>query len=243
MCAKKHDKSLLWAYPISGQGSFRGVAVADVNNDNYLDVTFATGDGQVISLDGRNGSIIRSVNMATIYQDTFEIDNAPIIADFDGDDTLDLFIVGGKTRYPNTVIDYGRAYCLSWGVGHGPDWTMFRRDERRSACVCDSLGMPLPPLGAKDIKAVEAGDLIISPNPGNGNFMLSFSLPGPASATISITDMAGREVIPTTRKQYMKGLNTEYFNSTGLNILPPGLYIVQVKSIDYQQTGKLVIVK
>ena len=241
--AKKHDKSLLWAYPISGQGSFRGVAVADVNNDNYLDVTFATGDGQVISLNGQNGSAIRSVNMNTVYQDTFEIDNAPIIADFDGDDTLDLFIVGGKTRYPNTVIDYGRAYCLSWGVGHGPDWTMFRRDERRSACVCDSLGMPLPPLSTGDVKAAEAGDLVISPNPTRGDFMLSFSLAQNTVATITVTDMAGRKVLPDIRKAYKQGLNTEYFTGDNINMLPPGLYLVRLKTIDHQQTGKLIITK
>ena len=241
--AKKHDKTLLWAYPISGQGSFRGVAVADVNNDNYLDVTFATGDGQIISLNGQNGSIIRTVNMNTIYQDTFEIDNAPIIADFDGDDTLDLFIVGGKTRYPNTAIDYGRAYCLSWGVGHGPDWIMFRRDERRSACVCDSLGLPLPPLATKDITLANIGDLVISPNPGNGDFMLSFSLPRSIEAVITITDMTGRSVMHEIRQPYKKGLNTEYFVAEKSRVLPPGLYLVTLKTIDYQRTAKLLITK
>ncbi|OJW81671.1 MAG: hypothetical protein BGO69_14255 [Bacteroidetes bacterium 46-16] len=239
--ARKHDKSPLWAYPIPGQGSFRGVAVADVNNDNYPDVTFATGDGQVISLNGSNGSVIRSVNMNTIYQDTFEIDNAPIIADFDGDDTLDLFIVGGKTRYPNTAIDYGRAYCFSWGIGNGPDWTMFRRDERRSACVCDSLGLPLPPLNIKELKAAESGDLILSPNPNNGNFILSFSLPADADALISITDMAGRKVLADLTKSYKKGLNTEYFSQEKLNILTPGIYLLQLKTIDYQHIEKLII--
>jgi outer membrane protein assembly factor BamB len=238
--ARKHDKSPLWSYPISGQGSFRGVAVADVNNDNYLDVTFGTGDGQVISLDGHNGSVIRQVNMNTIYQDTFEIDNAPIIADFDGDDTLDLFIVGGKTRYPNTVIDYGRAYCMSWGVGKGPDWTMFRHDDRRSACVCDSVGLPWHPTDVANIKATEAGELIVTPNPNSGDFMLNFSLSANADAIISVTDIMGREVLPPRRNSYKKGYNTEYFRDEA-GILAPGIYLVQLQTPQYRQTTKLII--
>ncbi len=241
--ARKHDKSPLWTYNIAGQGSFRGVAVADVNNDNYLDVTFATGDGQVISLKGQDGSLIRSVDMNTIYQDTFEIDNAPIIADFDGDDTLDLFIVGGKTRYPNTAIDYGRAYCLSWGKGKGPDWTMFRHDDRRSACVCDSQGLPLPPLSASDVKMVEAGDMVLSPNPNTGSFQLSFSLNQQAEVTISVTDMEGRRVLPDLKKVCNKGGNTEYFTPGLTNNLQAGIYLIQLKTIDYQITRKLLISK
>ncbi len=50
---------------------------------------------------------------------------------------IDIFVVGGHAEYPDIYNNYGRAYTISTGSVGGPDWSMFRRDEIRSACVCD----------------------------------------------------------------------------------------------------------
>ena len=168
--AIKNNGALLWKYQIpSSATAFRGVAVADINDDLVYDVTFGTSKGMVISVDGKTGSLIKSFDLAANYGKPFEIDNAPIIADFDFDGIKDVFIVGGHGEYPAVQNNYGRAYCLSWGKGKGPDWTMFRRDERRSACVCDANGNPIPSLALPEIQlTISAPD--IYPNPAEGYF-------------------------------------------------------------------------
>ena len=222
--ALRHDSSLLWKYTIPGYATaFRGVAVADINNDNNPDVTFGTSSGQVISLDGLTGATLRYFRLDSVMNDTFEIDNAPIIADFDLDGVLDLFIVGGKTRYPNTVIDYGRAYCLSWGIGHGPEWTMFRHDEHRTACLCDTSGLPLKVAEEKN------ASLVIIPNPFNTYIQLRIS----QSGLLNLYNIVGLKVFECELGQGN--------NNIDLSSLNQGMYIANVILNNGEQLNQKII--
>ncbi len=244
--AVNRNDSTLWTYsPPSDFTNFRGAVVADVNNDAIKDVTFCTNYGTVVSLDGLTGKPIRTFDLynyaQTVLGDTssiFEVDNAPIIADFDGDGVLDLFIIGGKGRSDSTSpTDYGYAFCLSWGVGNGPDWTMFRHDERRTACLCDTNGialqLPNEPTTFKDFK--------ISPNPANNAFSVSFWVDAPQSITISVTDIAGRVVYSTPPCFYTQGSQSVYFTTTGLKGLSKGMYLVHLDGQPMQLVKKVVL--
>jgi len=220
--ARKHDGSVLWNYPIPGNAtSFRGAAIADVNNDSTLDVTFGTSKGMVISIDGKTGSLIRSFDLAAHYGSTdFDIDHAPLVADFDGDGILDVFIVGGHTTYPNVQNNWGRAYLLSWGVGKGPDWLMFRRDERRSACVCDQNGNPLPPLGIKQQEIFTNTKAV--PNPASA--VVSLQLPQRIKTSeVMVIDMLGRsQKVPFTSAATSVNLD--------VRSLVPGEYLIRLST-------------
>jgi len=124
----------LWSYYAAG-GIFRGAAVSDIDGDDTLDVIFGADDGILRVLDGNDGAIIWTLDLQAHYGKTFEIDHAPIIADFDGDGTLDIFIIGGYGRSSPSDANHGRAYMISAGIGTGPEWPMFRHDERHSACI------------------------------------------------------------------------------------------------------------
>ncbi len=136
--ALSNTGSLKWQYDIPGnEQSFRGVAIADINNDVFPDVIFGTNGGKVITLNGNNGSLLWSIDLAAHYGNTnFGIDHAPLVADFDGDDTLDVFVVGGHAEYPNFQNNFGRAYMISAGKGNGPDWLMFQNDIHRQSSLC-----------------------------------------------------------------------------------------------------------
>ncbi|HRO41770.1 MAG TPA: FG-GAP-like repeat-containing protein [Flavipsychrobacter sp.] len=105
--ARKHNGGFLWDYTIPNNATaFRGVAIADINNDNVLDVTFGTSKGLVISISGLTGAYIKSFNLAAHYGGVFEVDHAPIIADFDGDGVKDVFVVGGHAEYMVVLMHY-----------------------------------------------------------------------------------------------------------------------------------------
>ena len=247
--AVDRNDSALWTYkPTSDYTNFRGAVVADVNNDAIKDVTFCTDYGIVTSLDGATGAVIRTFDIrsyaATVLGDTssiFEVDNAPIIADFDGDGILDLFIIGGKGRSDSTSpTDYGYAFCLSWGAGNGPAWTMFRHDEQRTGCLCDTNGLPLrePKSDLQNNLGFE-----VFPNPSTGTFNFTFTLPRPETISISLTDMAGKEVIPSTTKYYKDGVNTILFDNSQTAQLADGIYLVRLKGADINTLQKLVIAR
>lgn len=219
----------LWRYtPPADFTDFRGAVVADVNNDNIKDVTFASYWGKVISLDGATGAVIRSFDTRAYAADSlgntssiYEIDNAPIIADFDHDGVLDVFVIGGKGRSDtSTYNDYGYAFCLSWGVGHGPDWLMFRHDEQRTACLCDVNGLPLS-VGNEVIAS--SAEPRVFPNPASGAFTVTYYNSGNRQdISFSIVDMTGREVVPMREAVSEHGDNNITISSADI---PGGNYI------------------
>ena len=243
------NDAAMWSYtPPSDYTNFRGAVVADVNNDHIKDVTFCTDYGKVLSLDGATGAVIRTFDIRSYATDSlgdtssiFEVDNAPIIADFDHDGILDLFIIAGKGRSDSTTpTDYGYAFCLSWGAGHGADWTMFRHDERRTGCLCDTNGLPL---SIPQEVFSGADHLLLSPNPSPGAFTLQFALLQPATLTLSITDIAGRQLCQLPPRSYREGANTIRITEEQMAGIPGGIYLVNLRGDCVNYTGKLMVLK
>jgi outer membrane protein assembly factor BamB len=137
--------------------SFRGAAVADINGDAYADVVFGTARGRLTGLDGSNGQPLFQVDLRAEYgDDRFEIDHAPLIADFDGDGLLDVFIAGGYGVIPMDD-NFGRAYMMTLGPGHGPEWRMFQHDILRRSNACAD------PVSAMEV--IPPATLALYPNP------------------------------------------------------------------------------
>jgi len=203
--------SPLWYYTIPGYGTaFRGVAVSCINEDNIPDVAFGTSKGQVIVLNGNNGTEIWNLDLAAHYGDTLEFDHAPLIADFDNNDTLDIFIVGGFTEYPNFSANYGRAYMISAGIGNGPDWLMFQHDVRRQSSLCEFIPSAIP-----DAKITHQ-NLTIYPNPAKDKFYFNTDN---KIEMIKIFNALGKLVI-----------SEHHYSNEGIDVqnLDKGLYFVQI---------------
>ena len=150
--------SLLWSYSVGGN-IFRGAAIADINGDNTLDVAFGSEDGKVRVLSGDTGQVIWTYDLQAHYGQVFDIDHAPIIADFDNDGKLDLFIVGGYGASSPETNNYGRAYVLSAGEGGNQGWPMFRHDLRHSAYYAKNQipNTPTTPSGPSSLYVGEFG--------------------------------------------------------------------------------------
>ena len=221
--ALRNNGTLLWYYTIPDVATaFRGVAVADINGDGYLDVVFGSSKGMLTVLNGNNGTLIWQLDLAQHIGKTFNIDHAPLIADFDNNGTIDIFIVGGNTDYPNFQTNYGRAYMISAGIGTGPDWLMFQQDLKRRSSLC---GAPLATSNLTQQKKY----FTLYPNPCSNNFQIQTNHTG----TAYLRNMQGAllQTIPLT--------------STNTNVpiqgLATGMYCVYIKSPQGTLVQKLMI--
>ncbi len=201
--------SLMWYYSIPNYGqTFRGVAVADVTGDGRNDIVFGTQTGKVYCLNGMNGTLHWSVDLQAHIGKTFDINHAPLIADFDSDGLMDVFIVGGNTDYPNFSNNYGRAYLISTGPGHGPNWLMFQHDYRRLSNHCEF------PVGLTN-NETRNDALTIYPNPAKEQFIIL----GEFNGNVKIYNTLG-QLIQTSK---IEGVNS----TVNVSNLIPGIYIIE----------------
>jgi len=211
--ALSNTGGLIWYYNIPGVATaFRGVAVADIDGDNQLDVVFGTSKGHVIVLKGSNGNVIWDMDLAAHIGKTFDIDHAPLVADFDQDGKIDIFVVGGHSEYPNFQNNYGRAYLITAGTGTGPDWLMFQHDEKRQSNLCGA------PVGVEPIIASQNVSLNLLPNPATNYIEIESSEDG----DITLCDVFGQiNISKTMHGGYIR------FDVSGLKT---GLYFVTLKT-------------
>jgi outer membrane protein assembly factor BamB len=189
-----------WAY------SFRGPAVADLNGDKYLDVVFGTSSGILRGLNGSNGQPLFQVDLRAEYGDErFGLDHAPLVADFDGDSELEVFIAGGYGVIPMDE-NFGRAYMIRIGPGNGPEWTMFQQDIWRRGNVCSDIPSSVTPIPAPEGK--------LYPNPASERLFVEGLPPG---TTYRLLHVSGQEA--------GRGWVGEH-GAVDIGHLPPGMYVL-----------------
>ncbi len=142
-----HTGGLLWSHSTGGN-IFRGAAIADIDGNDIPDLTFGCDDGILRALRGDSGQVIWTYDLEAHYGKTYQMDHAPVIADFDNDGKLDIFVIGGYGTSSEPHLNHGRVYVLSAGDGTGPGWPMFRHDLLHSARFGD-----LPPLECGDVNS------------------------------------------------------------------------------------------
>lgn len=216
----------LWSYWIpKGQVSFRGVALSDLNNDGLPDIVFASDKGQVYVLQGTNGSVLYTYDLAEHIGKSFDINHAPLIADFNKDGIKDVFVVGGFTDYPDVSKNYGRAYLLSANKGKGPDWLMFQNNIRRDGSLCKK---PV------SVNEVDLDDFIIINNKSD-ELILNFNtkLDDNKDKLINIYDILGNCVLTTSVNATILNHNIEISN------LSNGVYYININKI----FKKIIVIK
>ena len=167
-----HTGTRQWSYSTGGS-VFRGAAISDIDGDGTLDVAFGCDDGILRAVRGDSGQLLWQYDLGSHYGNTFEMDNGPVIADFDGDGKLDIFIVGGYGTSTQPQNNHGRGYMLSAGDGTGPGWTKFRHDLFNSGCFGYGAD-PRPDIkidgddGPVTVPSTQIVDLTISLDPGSG---------------------------------------------------------------------------
>jgi hypothetical protein len=88
-----------------------------------------------------------------------------------------------------------------------------------------------------------AGSIRIAPNPVERHSTLSFVLPRPGAATLTVFDATGRKVWTQALGPRAAGEQGAMFVRGAFDALAPGVYLVAVTTGDFRATGRLVHVR
>lgn len=109
-------------------------AITDLNGNGALDICFGDSQGRIEVTDGDRGIILHFNVSDSMPLGTMGIYHSPIIADFDDDGYLDIFVVGGEWSSINPDDNYGQAFAFKGTGGTGEGWLMDKHDTRNSGC-------------------------------------------------------------------------------------------------------------
>lgn len=138
------DGSTRWSTRFDKPGNFwsvsRGASVADLSGDGKPDLSLLNGRGLFKVLSGTDGATLFEFDASTVFKGPLQsTSNAPIIADFDGDGQLDVFIVVGRGSSQDPQNNSGLALCLTGFPGRAtkPDgspagWFSHRHDAQNT---------------------------------------------------------------------------------------------------------------
>lgn len=233
-----HTGSLLWGYNAGGS-VFRGAAVSDVDGNGILDVAFGGSNGMLRVLRGSDKTVVWQYDLEAHYGKIYDMDHAPVIADFDKDGELDIFVVGGYAVSDPDSNNHGRAYALRAGEGTGPGWPMFRHDLVHSACFEHATS------GTE--RRDESLNPLISacPNPFSRAVEIRYRLEADGLVTVGIYDVAGRLVRTLTSERLGAGYHADTWDGTdgrGVN-LPSGIYFCNLEAGRFSLRKKLILLK
>lgn len=145
------DGSVLWSVPFDTPGSYwsvtRGVAIADMDGDGKPDLCAVNGRGLFKVLRGSDGATLYEFDTGSLCERKPQSNShVPLVADFDGDGKVDVFLVVGHGNGQKPEEGTGVALCLTGfsGPARSKDgspngWFMHRHDPENTGNVATPL--------------------------------------------------------------------------------------------------------
>ncbi len=236
---------LRWSFPLIFS-SFRGMAVSDINGNGKLDLVSGHYMGDVLAVEPFTGEIWRH-NLLQYFPTGstlpwFNVDHGPLIADFDGDGIIEVFVVAGYGTYFPDSTNVGKAFMLNAGTGYCPSWLMFRHDIHRTAYLpkaeveqwCDTTTI----VSTEVVEQIE-WELQVMPNP----FTIQAQIFVHADEidrewTLEIFDVQGRLIERQVKSGHL-GIQFDW-NSSAVSV---GVYYYRISSGMGSKSGKLLKMK
>lgn len=233
------DGTLEWSYPTTFS-AFRGVSIADINGNGKLDLVSGHFLSRVRAIEPYVG-LIWEINLGNHLPSGLpyhEADSGPIIADFDNDGNMEVFVVAGYGTYTPDSQNVGMAFSLDGGTGgYCPDWLMFRQDIMRTGYLspqdvedgCDTTTVNVPD--------AELPGFEVYPNPATHQLVIEGNAGD--ETTIRLIDLQGRELLQL-RHSGPAGYFRETIDLQAAGIAP-GIYLLNVDSGGNNQTVKVMV--
>lgn len=234
------DGAVEWSYPISFP-SFRGFSVSDINGNGTLDLVSGHFMGRVLAIEPYTG-LLWEVDLLNTFSNAndlpwIEADGQPLIADFDKNGTLDVFICAGYGTYQPDALNTGKAFMIEAGLGNCPEWLMFRQDIKRSGYFSSMEVEASCALTSTTDFTIE-NEVKIYPNPSDDIVFIEYTLNEMSQVDISVFDLLGRKIqeIESARKpigSYQLKWEETFF----------GVYFCEIKIGGNSYVEKIIITK
>jgi len=216
-------------WPISmGDKSISEPLIADLDNDNDLEVIITTLNGMV-NIYHHDGSEYDNFP----YNAADSIISTSSIGDLDNDGDYELIFGTTNNLEVIDILD---------PMGNRYSWKMYRANERRDGFFNSSLAS----LDYEKNKL--PNDFSISnnyPNPFNPLTTFSYNLPKNAKVKIVIYDINGRVVKTLIEDNQLAGYQTISWNSTNQigETVATGLYFYSIETDNFSKTKKMLLLK
>ena len=225
--------ALDWSYPVDFS-SFRGAAISDINSNGQLDLITGHFLGSLRAVEPYSG-LIWELDLKDQLPPNLPwsaVDHGPLIADFDQNGTIDVFVVAGYGTYTPDSQNTGRAFMIEAGEGTCPEWLMFRHDIRRTGYLSQEEVTEACDLPNAVYESEEDADWIqLVPNPAGDQFSLQVN-----SSAIQVNSI---EIISSSGQRLFQ------HSYDGLPIttasLSSGLYLIKLKTENSYLYKKLVV--
>lgn len=216
-----------WSYPINFT-SFRGMAISDINGNGQLDLVSGHFMGMVRIVEPYSG-LIWEMSLREEFSPGlpyFEVDHGPLIADFDQNGTLDVFVVAGYGTYEPDSLNTGKAFMIEAGAGTCPEWLMFRHDIHRSGYLSAEEVEEACRVTSSEELDRSTEEIMVYPNPSTGNFTVEYFLNKNAVVQISLFNTLQQKVDVLENGHQGAG---KYQMTFSLNDkLPSGIYFLEL---------------
>ena len=113
-------------------------------------------------------------------------------------------------------------------------------DDARDMNITPAMGVIEVRRINKPVKLNELGEVIIFPNPTQGEVMVQFKVEQESQTEVSVSDLIGREVMEVINTKMPAG---EYKYLVNLTLLDNGFYLMSVKTDTKISTSKIIINK
>lgn len=178
-----------WSYETTFS-SFRGCAIADINGNGTLDLVAGYYMGDVIAVEPYSG-LLWNLNLLPEFSPDLPylmVDHGPLVADFDQNGMMDVFIVAGYGTYIPDSLNTGRAFMIEAGAGACPEWLMFRHDVLRTGYLPASEVEEMCDINAVPFSENETAIISVYPQPAHDFVMVK----GAAGASLELYDLTGK---------------------------------------------------
>lgn len=216
-----------WSYPINFT-AFRGMAISDLNGNGKLDLVSGHFMGMLRAVEPYTG-VIWELNLRNEFGPGlpwFEVDHGPLIADFDQNGTLDVFVVAGYGTYDPDSLNTGKAFMIEAGPGTCPEWLMFRHDIHRSGYLSPEEVEEACRVTSSEALDRNAEEIKVYPNPSVGNFTIEYFLNKNADVQISLFNTLQQRVDMLVNDHQLAGKNQMDWNLK--ENLPSGVYFLEL---------------
>jgi hypothetical protein len=243
---------------LSGVGDISDLVVDDLDEDGDKDLVVTLADGNLIIWLENDGS--ENFTREPIASDFMQAPRQVVVVDIDNDLDKDLLVIGGNSAigevvyYENDGSEVFIKRIIDGTAGNRKNLVVVDMDgdgdidffvvnnyPHEISCYRNELIPTAISESAPERITLQQN----YPNPFNPHTTLTFSLNRPQHVTISVLDIAGRQIALLADRRFGAGTNSTEWDGIDVlgQLVPSGTYLVKMETERYVKSQKIMLVR